>query len=304
MGSEDRHEPVDFPQDLRASVAEMYERLWPAVNDERWRDAARAGAEILDALRHYPDAALPTPIKMERAWSYFAVGMDAKDASRLREAVSLLGKAADVLPGQQWRSATARALWVLASVHEELGNWDAAIATLRPLMDLCHNEPQRRGPVWFAMGCNYERLGERENAISAYSEALEQPAVSRLRERGDWRHQARAAIVRCQISEGRPARAFWDLWWRAGLLPRLVFAVVALTAAGLFAASMWSVGHINYTAARWWLALSGALTLVLLLPTLRRVSGHGFAVELQERSDTSFAIGLGNAPPGADLPPT
>jgi len=302
MGGDVRDEAISFPEDLRATVATMYEALWPAINDERWRDAARAGREILHALREYPDAALPIPVQVERAWSYLALGVEAKEAGRLSEAISLLQRAADVLPGQWWPSATARALWVQSSVHEELGDTDAALAALRRLLDLLHNEPQRRGPVWFAIGGNHERRGESREAITAYSEALEQQVGSRLRGTADWRHEARAAIVRCQIAEGRSAGVFWDLWWRSGWAPRLVFAIVALAAAGLFAASVWAVARDDYLAAGWWVGLFGALMLVLLLPTIRRVSGHGFAVELQERSDVAFVMELKDAPRGADLP--
>lgn len=302
MGGDVRDEAVSFSEDLRATLATMYEALWPAINDERWLAAARAGREILHALREYPDAALPTPVQMERAWSYFALGVEAKEAGRLREAISLLQRAADVLPGQWWPSATARALWVQYSVHEELGESQAAIAALRRLLDLLHNDPRRRGPVWFAIGCSHERRGERQKAITAYSEALEQHAGSRLPGTPDWRHKARAAIVRCQLAEGRSAGVFWDLWWRSGWAPRLVFGIVALTAAVLFAASVWAVARDDYLAAGWWVGLFGALILVLLLPAIRRVSGHGFAVELWERSDLAFAMELKDAPRGADLP--
>ena len=304
MGNADHDKAVDFPADLRASVAETYERLWPAINDGRWRDAAGPAREILEALRKYQDADLPTPVRKEMAWSYFALGVEAKEAGRLSEALSLLQRATDVLPGQWWPSATARALWVQSSVHEDLGNFGAAIAVLRRLLDLLGNEPQRAGPVWFAIGCNHERRGEREEAIVAYSEALEQSAVLRRSESGDWRHKARAAIVRCQIGQGGPTPTFWDLWWRAGWVSRLVFVVVALTTAALFALSISAVSDSDHVSARSWLMLFGALMLVLLLPTLRRVSGHGFAVELQDRSHVTFAIDLGQAEPGLDVPPT
>ena len=301
MDEDREHEGSAFPEALRAAAAATYEELWPAINEGRWRDAGATGRRILGMLRDYSDASLPTPVAVERAWSHFAVGMEAKDAGRLGEAASCLGKAADVLPRQWWPSATGRALWMLAAVQEERGDFGNAISTLQKLLSLLGNEPQRRGPVLFAIGCNHERRSERENAIRAYSQALEQHVDFRLDEARDWRHKARAGIVRCQVAETRPVPMFWDSWCKAGRASRLVLIMLALAAAVLFGAAVRAVVLKDYAAAGWWLALSAVLMLVLLLPVLRRVSGRGFTIELQEQKGVTFAIELEDAPTLAQL---
>ena len=290
-----------FPNALRVEAAEAYECLHPAIREGRWRDAAATARRILTMVRDWSNDALPIPVRIEKAWSYYAAGMEARDAGRLGEAVSSLRTSANVLPGQLWPSATAKALQMLASVQEECGRVDQSIAILKELVPLFHNEPQRRGVIWFAIGCSHERCGAREQAIKAYSLALDEQHDRRVSGTDEWRHKARAGIARCQIGDAYRSGTFWDAWCKAGLVCRLMFAVLSLAAIAMYTGAVLAVVSQDYVAAKWWLVLSGMAVAVMLLPVLRRLSGSGVTLELQERDDVAFAIALKDAPTATEV---
>lgn len=297
--------PPDVPDEIQAQAAEAYEGVYPAVEDGRWQDGAEAGRRVLRLLQNYPGADREFHFKMEKAWSYFAIGMYARAAGRLKEAALHLRKSADMLPGRRHPSINVEALNQLALVQADMGDLKASAATYREALSLFAVEDRRDpGILWLGLGRVLERMGSREDrigAIHAYSTAIGMGRGLSGSDVAEWTYDAHAGIVRCCFADaGGQERPFWRPWFGGAKGSRFCFWVLVAVAGMLFSWSVVSVALSEYTRAGWLLGLFAVPVLVILLPSLRRASGPGWAVELQAHRSVQLAFDL-KKPSGEDL---
>lgn len=289
------------PETVRSEAAEAYEDVFPAVREGRWRDAAEAGRRVLKLLQRYPDADREFAFRMEKAWSWFALGVEARAGGRLREAVDALRRAADLVPGMQGPSVAAEALNQLALVQADLGDLPRSAATFREALALLRVNPEGQAVLWLGLGRVLERQGDRVGAIHAYSRAL----LGRLDQVKDevceWTHDAYAGIVRCCFAEASPeGQPFWTPWVCAGAWRKVFLGVLSALAGGFFFGAVTAALIADYTLAGWLLGFLAVPMLVILLPSLRKASGPGWAFEMQAQSGVRFAFDL-KKPSGEDL---
>lgn len=289
------------PQSIRGEAAEAYEDVYPAVREGRWKDAADAGRRVLKLLQRYPNADREFAFCMEKAWSWLAVGMEAKGAGRLREAASAFLRAADLLPGMQGPSIAAEALNQLALVQADLGDLPRSAQTFRAALALLKVNPENQPVLWLGLGRVLERQGDRVGAIHAYSRAL-LGRLDRVKDEVcEWTHDAYAGVVRCCFAEASPqGRPFWTPWLCAGAWRKAFFGILAMLAGAFFFGAVAAARNADYTHAGWLLGFFAVPMLVILLPSLRKASGPGWAFEMQTESAVRFAFDL-KAPSGEDL---
>jgi len=297
--------PPDVPDEVRAQAAEAYEDVYPAVKDGRWQDGSEAGRRVLRLLQKYPSADQAHHFRMEKAWSYFAIGMHARAAGTLKEAALHLRKAADMLPGRRHPSINVEALNQLALVQADMDDLKAAAATYHEALTLFAVEDrQAQAILWLGLGRVRERLGSREDrigAIHAYSTAISTGRGPSGTDVAEWTYDAHAGIVRCCFADsGGQRQPFWYPWLGSSKGPRFCFWVLAALAGVLFLWSVVSVALSEYTQAGWLLGLFAVPVLVILLPSLRRASGPGWAVELQAHPGVQLAFDL-KKPSGEEL---
>ncbi len=289
------------PAAIRAQAAEAHEHVYPAVKEGRFTDAAAAGRQVLTLLEVYPNAYRDLAFCMELAWAYFAVGMEAKSLGRLDEAIACFDSALRVLPPKyQHGSLPLEALNQRTLVYLEKGDLSRSIDGYRELLAHIEREqfPVNKWVFSFGLGRLLERRGgpdDRAKAIHAYAQAIRsQPAG----DPASWTHEACAGIVRCCFdlspSETRPFWACWMQGWRRIWFMGLVAVVVILYG---FAIYHMSLGESRYA---WSIVGLAALPLlIILLPGLRKASGPGWSIEMQEHpAPLGFAFDL--KMPGGD----
>ena len=284
------------PAEVRTQTAIAHEQVYPAVLGARWADAAAPARRVLSLLDGYPNATQAWHFCVELAWAHFAVGMGAKSAGRLDEAIAHLTRAIEVLPsGPQAGRIPLEARYQRALIYFEKADLRRSIDGLRGV--LCamkaYDPHVSKSVVFLNLGRVLERRGgseDRVDAIRNYAESIRSQPVETPVEQ--WTHEAYAGIVRCCFA-GSPAEArpFWTCWmqgWRRVWLIGLV-----CTALSLFASAVYHVAHGEVQYAWSLVALAVLPLLVILLPALRKASGPGWSIEMQDRpTSLGFAFDL------------
>jgi hypothetical protein len=297
------------PQSVRHDASVAYDDLYPAVNDARWSDAAVAGRRILTLLGPYPKATQIAAVAVEKAWAYLVVGMDELAHRRHDAAVLNLRRSIDLLPPQPGAVIPLEALNQIALTYADKGDLRRSADTYREFLRAVRDSQMEvnESMFWLALGRVLERIGEESDrvaAIHAYSVSLAtRPSAVGPDDLDDRTHRAEAqvGIVRCSLADAPgEGRLFWSPWLKGKRWGWLIALLGA--AAGLYVAGVCAIVAGDVPRAWSLLGASAIPFLVVLLPTLRKVSGPGWSAEMDvSRPALKFALTL-KAPSGDDLP--